>query len=125
MASSEAKNKGFDDALLLDIHGNIAEGPGANFFFEKDGFLFTAPPGNILPGITRATIIEICKDLGITVAEKLFKPEEVKGADSAFFTGTAVEVSGINSLDGVNFILKWEDSIGAVLQEKYTAKTLS
>ncbi len=119
LATTEAKQKGFDEALLLDMNGNIAEGPGANFFYEKDNVLFTAPLGNILAGITRATMFELCDDLGFKLVEKYFTPEDVKGSDSAFFTGTAAEVSGINSLDRVPFKLKWEDSLGAILQAKY------
>ena len=60
LASQEAKAKGFDEALLLDMNDHVAEGPGANFFVEKQGVLYTPKPGNILPGITRATVIEIC-----------------------------------------------------------------
>ena len=60
LASQEAKGKGFDEALLLDMHDYVAEGPGANIFYEKDGKLFTPSPGHILPGITRATVLEIC-----------------------------------------------------------------
>ena len=122
LATTEAKNKGFDEALLLDANGNVAEGPGANFFFEKDEVLYTSPLGNILPGITRATMFELCDELGFKLVEKYFTPEEVKGADSAFFTGTAAEVAGIASLDKVPFKLNWEDSIGAVLQAKYARR---
>ena len=122
LATTEAKNKGFDEALLLDANGNIAEGPGANFFFEKDEVLYTSPLGNILPGITRATMFELCHELGFKVVEKYFTPEEVKGADSAFFTGTAAEVAGIESLDKVPFKLKWEDSLGYILQAKYARR---
>ncbi len=119
LATTEAKQKGFDEALLLDMNGNVAEGPGANFFFEKEGTLFTSPLGNILPGITRATMFELCEELGIRIVEKYFTAEDVKGADSAFFTGTAAEVAEINSLDRVPFKLKWEDSLGSLLQRKY------
>jgi len=119
LATTEAKNKGFDEALLLDANGNVAEGPGANFFYQKDNVLYTSPLGNILAGITRATIIELCQELEIKLVEKYFTPEEVRGADSAFFTGTAAEVAGIASLDRVPFKLKWEDSLGAKLQDKY------
>jgi branched-chain amino acid aminotransferase len=122
LATTEAKNKGFDEALLLDANGNVAEGPGANFFFEKDEVLYTSPLGNILPGITRATMFELCDELGFKLVEKYFTPEEVKGADSAFFTGTAAEVAGIASLDKVPFKLNWEDSMGAVLQAKYARR---
>ncbi len=122
LATTEAKNKGFDEALLLDANGNVAEGPGANFFFEKDEVLYTSPLGNILPGITRATMFELCDELGFKLVEKYFTPQEVKGADSAFFTGTAAEVAGIASLDKVPFKLNWEDSMGAVLQAKYARR---
>ena len=122
LATTEAKQKGFDEALLLDAHGNVAEGPGANFFFEKDEVLYTSPLGNILPGITRATMFELCNEMGFKLVEKYFTPQEVKGADSAFFTGTAAEVAGIASLDRVPFKLKWEDSLGAILQAKYTRR---
>ena len=119
LATTEAKNKGFDEALLLDANGNVAEGPGANFFYEKDEVLYTPPLGNILSGITRATIIELCQELGFKLVEKHFTPDEVKGADGAFFTGTAAEVAGIASFDRVPFKLKWEDTLGYVLQAKY------
>jgi branched-chain amino acid aminotransferase len=122
LATTEAKQKGFDEALLLDANGFVAEGPGANFFFEKDEVLYTSPLGNILPGITRATMFELCEELGFKLVEKHFTPEEVKGADSAFFTGTAAEVAGIQSLDRVNFKLRWEDSLGSVLQAKYARR---
>ncbi len=122
LATTEAKNKGFDEALLLDANGHVAEGPGANFFFEKDEALYTSPLGNILPGITRATIFELCDELGFKLVEKYFTPEEVKGADSAFFTGTAAEVAGIASLDKVPFKLNWEDSLGYILQAKYARR---
>ena len=105
---------------MLDAQGNVAEGPGANFFYEKDEVLYTSPLGNILPGITRATMFELCAELGFTLVEKYFTSEDVKGADSAFFTGTAAEVAGIGSIDRVPFKLKWEDSLGSILQAKYT-----
>lgn len=119
LATTEAKQKGFDEALLLDANGNVAEGPGGNFFYEKDEVLYTCPLGNILPGITRATMFELCEELGFKLVEKYFTPEDVKGADSAFYTGTAAEVAGIASLDRVPFKLKWEDSLGSILQAKY------
>jgi branched-chain amino acid aminotransferase len=119
LATYEAKKKGFDEALLLDMNGNVAEGPGTNFFFEKDGVLFTAPLGSILAGITRATVIEMAKDLHMEVKEKLFKPDELMEGDSAFFTGTAAEVAGIGAIDGYQFPLAWDDSMGYILSQKY------
>lgn len=119
LASQEAKAKGFDEALLKDAEGCIAEGPGANFFVEKDGVLYTPQAGNILPGITRATVFQICDKLGISFVEKKISVEEVYGADSAFFCGTAAEVIGIDSLDKISFKKEWKDSLGSIIQKEY------
>src|SRR5258706_7605393 len=110
LASHEAKSNAFDEALLLDMNGNVAEGPGANVFYEKDGKLFTPALGNILPGITRATILEICDGLNIPVEEKLFGVDELKKADAVFYCGTAAEVIGWESLDETVFPKPWKQS---------------
>ena len=122
LASQEAKAKGFDEALLTDMNGNVAEGPGANVFFEKNGKLYTPPAGNILPGITRATVIEICAELNIPVEERLFTTDELKKADAAFFCGTAAEVIGWESLDEATFPAKWNDTLGRKIQVAYKEK---
>ena len=122
LATTEAKRNGFDEALLLDMNGKVAEGPGANFFYEKDEVLYTCPLGNILSGITRKTVFELAKDLGIELIEKFFTPEDVYEADAAFFTGTAAEVAGIASLDGHELRLNWEDSLGYDLARAYQCK---
>ena len=119
MASQEAKDLGYDEALLLDVSGFIAEGPGANIFFEKEGVLHTPQLGSILPGITRATVLEICNELGIEVIERQIRPEEVKGADGAFMCGTAAEVIGIQSFDDVAFTKPWKETLGATIQKAY------
>lgn len=119
MASQEAKGKGYDEALLNDMNGNVAEGPGANLFFEKDGKIFTPALGNILPGITRATVLEICDELNIEVEEKFFTTEELKQADAAFFCGTAAEIVGFESLDDSKFPLNWNDSVSRKIQLMY------
>jgi branched-chain amino acid aminotransferase len=119
MAAQEAKDRGYDDALLLDVNGNIAEAPGANIFFEKDGVLYTPPTGNILPGITRATVFELCEALNIRVVEKTFTAEALKTADGAFFCGTAVEVLGLRSVDDVDFSKTFDETIGRHLQVAY------
>ena len=119
LASKEARTLGYDEALLLDINGFVAEGPGANFFYEKDEVLYTPQRGSILPGITRATVIEICKALDIEVVEKRITPEEVYNADSAFYCGTAAEVIGIESLDDKRFPKNWNETLGAVIQKAY------
>ena len=119
LATQEAKDKGFDEALLLDVNGYVAEGPGANIFIEKDNVLYTPQLGSILPGITRATVIELCEELDIEVVETRLLPEDVYNADSAFYCGTAAEVIGIASLDGKSFKKQWKDSLGAILQKSY------
>ncbi|NHN25393.1 branched-chain amino acid transaminase [Flavobacterium jejuense] len=119
LATNEAKNKGFDEALLLDTDNFVAEGPGANLFFEKKGQLFTPQLGNILPGITRATIIELCKKLDIKVHEGQYNLEQLVDADAAFYCGTAAEVVGIRAIDEKEFQLDWEKSLGKKLQSAY------
>jgi branched-chain amino acid aminotransferase len=119
LASQEAKAKGYDEALLSDMNGFIAEGPGANIFFEKDGIVYTPALGNILPGITRATVLEICEDMGVKVVEKACTMEELKSADAAFFCGTAAEVIGWESIDHYRFPLDWSNSIGRKIQLAY------
>lgn len=124
LACQEAKDAGYDEALLLDINNHVAEGPGANVFMEKNGKLYTPPLGNILPGITRATVIELCKELEIHIEEKHFTIDELKSADSAFFCGTAAEVIGWQSLDDTIFPKAWEESVGKLLQEAYKKITV-
>jgi branched-chain amino acid aminotransferase len=119
MASQEAKAAGYDEALLLDMHDHVAEAPGANVFFEKDGTLYTPSLGNILPGITRATVIEICASLSIPVVETSFGIEDIKGTDAAFFCGTAAEVIGLESLDDVSFRKEWDETASKKIQSAY------
>jgi branched-chain amino acid aminotransferase len=124
LACQEAKDNGFDEALVLDSNGYVAESSGANIFYENDGVVFTAPKGNILPGITRATVIEICNELNIPVREKLFTTNEMKGADAGFFCGTAAEVVALSSLDNVSFRKNWEDSLSYSIQQAYKCRVL-
>ena len=119
LASQEAKSKGFDEALLSDMNDFIAEGPGANVFFEKDGTLFTPAGGNILTGITRATVLELCKSMNIPVVEKQLTMDELKNADAAFFCGTAAEVIGWSSIDDTVFPIQWNDSVSKTIQMAY------
>ncbi|PZR25350.1 MAG: branched-chain amino acid aminotransferase [Citrobacter freundii] len=119
LASQEAKAAGYDEALLTDMNDFIAEGPGANIFFEKDGKLFTPALGNILPGITRATVLELCTELDIDVEEGQYTLEQLKRADTAFFCGTAAEVIGWESIDDTTFPANWNDSISKRIQTAY------
>ena len=98
-ASLEVKKAGYDEALLLDYKGNIAEGPGENFFIVSNGKISTPPLGTILKGITRDSIMQIAKEKGIGIKENALTLEEAYNADEAFFTGTAAEVTAIASID--------------------------
>jgi len=119
LAMKDAKVKGYDDALLLDQQGFVAEATGANFFVQRDGVLYTPPKGNILPGITRTIVMELAAANGMDVEEKHFTPDWIHGAEGAFLTGTAVEVKAIGTLDDAPFSLPWEDTFGAKLQQQF------
>jgi len=99
LAGLEAKEQGYNEALLLDYKGNIAEGPGENLFLIKRKKIFTPGLGNILPGITRESVIEIARDLGYKLIEKKLSLKKLRKADEAFFTGTAAEVTAISQID--------------------------
>lgn len=99
LASQEAKRSGFDESLLLDVEGNVAEGPGENVFIVKDKKIYTPALGSILPGVTRSSVMDIAGDLGFFVKEKKISIDELKSADEAFFTGTAVEICPIGVID--------------------------
>lgn len=119
LACQQAKDAGYDEALVLDANGFVAESSGANVFYEKDGILYTPAKGSILPGITRATVFDICHELDIPVQERFFTPDEMRGADAAFFCGTAAEIVALDSLDDVPFTKIWEQSLSSVVQNAY------
>lgn len=119
LATSEARKAGYDEALLLDCEGNLAEGPGANLFFEKNGQLYTPQLGHILPGITRATLLELCEEMDISVTEGQFSTDDLFSADSAFFCGTGAEVVGIKAVDDYVFPLAWSDALGSKIRKAY------
>jgi branched-chain amino acid aminotransferase len=99
LALREAMDAGFEEALLLDNEGYVAEGSGENFFLVRDGILYTPELTSCLEGITRDSILRIAADQGLTVREKRITRDEVYVADEAFFTGTAAEVVPIRELD--------------------------
>ena len=99
VALNEAIEQGFDETLMLDTDDYVAEGSGENFFMVKDGKLITPDLDSCLDGITRRTIIHLAKELNIDFEERKILLEEVFKCDEAFFTGTAVEVVPINSID--------------------------
>lgn len=121
VSSQDAKRQGYDEALLKDMEGFVAEGPGANVFYEKDGKLITPAAGYILNGITRQTVLGICQHLGIPVIEKQVTHEELRSADTAFFCGTGVEVIGWQGLDDQDFPLSFDDSLSGIIRKAYLA----
>ena len=99
LALQEAMQDGYDEALLLDVDGFIAEGSGENVFIIKNGVIYTPELSSALNGITRHTVITLAADLGIEVIEKRITRDEVYIADEAFFSGTAAEVTPIREYD--------------------------
>jgi branched-chain amino acid aminotransferase len=99
LAHQEVAHDGYDEALLLDPEGYVAEGAGENLFIVKKGKLYTPDLTSCLEGITRDSIITLAKDLGLELIEKRITRDEVYTADEAFFTGTAAEVTPIRELD--------------------------
>lgn len=100
MANFEAVEAGYDEALLLDQNGFIAEGSGECFFIIRDGKIITPPNDTSLESITQSTVIEIAQNLGYEVLRRRITRDEVYMADEAFFTGTAAEVTPISNVDG-------------------------
>lgn len=99
MAKYEAIECGYDEALLLDDQGYVAEASGASFFMIKNGVLVTPPSDNALVSITQKTVIEIATDMGYTVERRRITREEVYVADEAFLTGTAAEITPVANVD--------------------------
>jgi branched-chain amino acid aminotransferase len=99
LAGYEARRNGYDEALLLDTQGFVAEGSGENVFVVRDGIVRTPPLTSILPGITRDSVMKILRDLGTPVVEEHFARDLVYIADEAFMTGTAAEVTPVRELD--------------------------
>ena len=99
LALREAQACGYDEALLLDTEGYVAEGSGENVFLLRDGVIYTPELTSALDGITRNTLVTLAREAGYEVREKRLTRDEVYIADEAFFTGTAAEVTPIRSLD--------------------------
>lgn len=99
LANLEATQDGYDEALLLDVDGYVAEGAGENLFIVKDGVIYEPEMGSALTGITRASIIALAKDLGLEVKSRRLTRDDIYIADEAFFSGTAAEVTPIRELD--------------------------
>ncbi len=99
LANLEATQDGYDEALLLDTEGFVAEGAGENLFIVKDGAIYEPEIASALTGITRNTVITLARDLGYQVTSKRLTRDDIYIADEAFFTGTAAEVTPIRELD--------------------------
>ncbi len=103
MSKHQAEREGFEDALMLDYRGYVAEATGANVFFVMDGALHTPTPDCFLDGITRRTVIALAKEAGIEVIERHIKPEELAHAQEVFLTGTAAEVTPVGKIDAHDY----------------------
>ncbi|GHD71614.1 branched-chain amino acid transaminase [Vogesella fluminis] len=99
LANNEATADGYDEALLLDVDGFVAEGSGENIFIIRKGKLYTPDLTSALEGITRDTVVQLAQEMGLQIIEKRITRDEVYTADEAFFTGTAAEVTPIRELD--------------------------
>ncbi len=101
IATQEAKKKGFDEAILLDMQGNVSEAPGENIFIIKDRKLVTPPiSSSALKGITRDTILSVAKDFGFHASIKKIKKSQLYSADEVFLCGTAAEITPVIKIDG-------------------------
>ena len=98
-AKMEAIHSGYDEAIMLDVQGNVGEGSGENIFIVRDGVLKTPPLTAILEGITRNSVIDLARQMDLTVRETVFSRDELYIADEVFFTGTAAELTPIREVD--------------------------
>ena len=121
MAHDQAKNNGYQEAILLDTNGFVAEGSGQNIFIVKDGNLLTPELTCCLNGITRRSVMQIEKDKGIDIQESQITRDELYTADEIFFSGTAVEITPIRSVDKVAIGPGKRGEITTVIQEPYSA----
>ncbi len=119
LANMEATEHGYDEALLLDVDGFVAEGAGENLFIVKDGRIYEPEIASALVGITRGSIITLARELGYEVISRRMTRDDVYIADEAFFTGTAAEVTPIRELDGRQIGAGKRGPITARLQELF------
>ncbi|MCF8480631.1 MAG: branched-chain amino acid aminotransferase [Rhodospirillum sp.] len=104
MSKHDAENKGYDDALMLDYRGQVAEATGANIFLIQDGVIHTPTPDCFLDGITRRTVIDLAKRRGYEVVERAIQPEEFAKTQEVFLTGTAAEVTPVRQIGDWTFV---------------------
>ncbi len=103
VSKHEAERAGFDDALMLDYRGYVAEATGANLFMVVNGELHTPTPDCFLNGITRMTVMDLARNAGIKVVERHIMPEELDGASEIFLTGTAAEITPVSEIAGKQY----------------------
>ena len=103
LSKQYAENKGYNDSLMLDYRGYVAEGTGANIFFIKDNEIHTPIPDCFLNGITRQTVIDMVREQGFNLIERYILPDEINKFDEAFLTGTAAEITPIKSIDLISY----------------------
>lgn len=119
VAKIEAVNSGYEEAIMLDAEGNVAEASGENVFIVRENELLTPPPTDILEGITRKSIIEIAQNNDIPVKEEYFTRDQLYTAEEVFLTGTAAEVTPVREVDGRKIGTGRPGKITKILQEKY------
>lgn len=119
MANTEATRNGYDEAIMLDANGFVAEGSGENVFIINDGKLYTPALDAALDGITRRTVMAIAADMQLTVTEKRITRDEVYCADEVFFTGTAAEVTPIREVDGRTIGCGVRGPLTTEIQQRY------
>lgn len=119
MANTDAKRDGYDEAVLLDAQGYVAEGSGENIFMVRNGKIYTPDLTVALEGITRDTVITIAKEMGLEVIEKRITRDELYIADEIFFTGTAAEVTPIREIDGRQIGAGERGVVTGEIQQRY------
>jgi branched-chain amino acid aminotransferase len=121
LAKREVTKAGYDEALLLDTNGYVAEASGENIFLVKDGALITPPLTSVLPGITRDCVLTIARDLALPVLEQRFPRDEIYIADEVFLSGTAAELTPVRELDDRNIGAGKPGPITKKIQDIYFA----
>ncbi|QCI63706.1 branched-chain amino acid aminotransferase [Phreatobacter stygius] len=121
ISKHRAEKKGYADALMLDWQGRVAECTGANVFFIKDGQVHTPKADCFLDGITRRTVIDLCKKRGFEVIERRIMPEELSSFNECFITGTAAEVTPVSEIGPYRFT---PGNMSKVIMEDYSAEVL-
>ena len=119
LANTEATRDGYDEAILLDAQGYVAEGSGENIFVINEGVLYTPALDVALDGITRRSVITIAEEMGLKVVQKRITRDELYAADEVFFTGTAAEVTPIREVDGREIGIGERGPITAEIQQRY------